>query len=333
MKLFGPQSPWNRQLPADAPVHPHSRRLVEANLLPYASMQINMHRWTAPVYFVTPDTPAVDVECIYAKAHGDRPSFTGRDGKEWIIHTDRGVILRDVPIPPGAMPDTSIALRPKVNADAHLCIVDPIRRLEWDFCWMAQRDGQWFAGQGVMFDLDGDGVLPNYVGGARASGFPLTAGLIFRDEIAAGRIEHPLVFAYNPAGAAHVHPPASASDGPRPVDQHDWGIPEGALLQLDPQLDVESLGLDAAGLAIARAMQQYGMYLGDGAGNLVVYAEGLPFVEPSPWDGLMHIDSTRGIPLERLRVIAWDNERLFEERPKPSNWDWFRDPMFFPPLS
>ncbi|RPI58647.1 MAG: hypothetical protein EHM48_09925, partial [Planctomycetaceae bacterium] len=226
-KFFAPTSLWNSPIPAGAPVHPHSAKLVDKNLPKDPGLQINMHAWTIPVYFVDSSTPTMDVECIYGKAHGDKPSFTDRHGKEWIKHTPTGVILKDVPIPPEAMPDVAISLRPETNADAHLCIVDLQRRLEWDFCWIAKKDGTWFAGQGTMFDLDGDGVLPNYHAGARASGFPLTAGLIFKDEIEAGVIEHPLVFAYNPAGAAHVYPPASASDGPRPVDETDWGIPEG----------------------------------------------------------------------------------------------------------
>lgn len=331
-RFFNAQSPWNTPISAGAAVHPHSRKLIETNLLcQRPGLQINMHQWSVPVYFVDSSVKGVDVQCYYAKAHGDKPTFVDSAGKQWIEHNDAGLIIRDVPIPPDAVPDTSIALRPEVNADAHLCIVDLERRLEWDFCWMAKRDGQWIAGQGIMFDLDGDGVPPNYVGSARASGFPLTAGLIFRDEIEAGVINHPLVFAYNPAGSAHVYPPASTSDGPRAVNEHHWGIPEGALVQLDPQLDLDSLKLDRPARIIAQALQTYGMYLCDGAGGLVLYAENFPFVEPSPWDGLLSFDTPLQIPLDRMHVLDW-GDRLFAERPKPSNWSLFRQADFFGPF-
>lgn len=337
-RLFSAASLWNRPVPAHAPIHPHSAELVAANLLPIKpGLQINLDAWTMPVYFVDASTPGVDVACIYAKAHGDRPTFVDRHGKSWIKHTPEGVILKDVPIPPDALPDTAVALRPEVMADAHLCIVDLERRLEWDFCWMAKReDGQWFAGQGIVFDLDGDGVPPNFVGSARGSGFPLTAGLIFRDEIEAGEIQHPLVFAFNPPGAAHVYPPASCSDGPRPVDQKLWGLPEGALLQLDPALDIDKLNLDRGGRIIARALQEYGMYCCDGAGDFVVYAEGFPFAEPDPWRDWLTPDSPIAIPVERFRVLDWGNQ-LFAEKDKPHNAHYYKDreflkPELFPPL-
>jgi len=337
VRFFSAQSPWNRPIPRDARVHPLSGQYIQRNLVAIdTKLQLNMDAWTMPVYFVDASTPVVDVECIYAKSHGDRPSFVDKSGKSWIVHTPQGVILKDVPIPPGALPDIAISLRPEINADAHLCIVDVQRRLEWDFCWMAKRDGRWIAGQGIVFDLDGDGVPPHYVGSGRASGFPLTAGLIFKDEIEAGVIEHPLVFAFPNPGQGHVYPPATCSDGPQPTEQ--YGLPEGALVQLDPTVDVDSLDLDRAGKTIARALQKYGMYCGDGAGGMPVYAEGFPFVEPDPWKGLMHPDSPVGVPVERLRVIDW-GDRMFAERPKPHDERYyvvqdrhFPDVSLFPPL-
>jgi len=331
-RFFSEASPWRLPVPEGAPVHPDSERMVRASFRQDPGIYVNMNCWSIPVHFVDFRTPTRDVRCVYGKSHGDRPTFRDPSGKGWIIHTDYGVLLRDVPIPEDALPDAAIALRPEVNADAHLCLVDLERGLEWDFCWMAKKpDGEWFAGQGVVFRTDGDGILANYEGSARGSGFPLTAGLIFRDEMAAGVIEHPLVIALKPPGRGHVWPPASCCDGPRPVGSPEWGIPEGALIQLDPELDVDSLGLDRAATIVARAMQRYGMYVCDGSGSVNLYAEAFPFAEPDPWRGLLSIDSPNPIPVDRLQVIDWGG-RYFEEREKPSNQVIFKDPHFFPPL-
>ena len=337
-RFFSPESLWNTPIPPNVPVHPASAEMVAVNFNEPPGIWVNRNYWTVPVYFADKNTPAYDVECIYGKAHGDRPTLEDPSGKEFIVHTDRGVILKDVPIPDDALPDSAIALRPEINADAHLCIVDISRRLEWDFCWMARkpskpkrRGSPWFAGQGVVFRTDGNGLLANFEGSARGSGFPLTAGLIFKDEIEAGVIEHALALALHPAGKGHVYPPASVSDGVKKPGVPKWGIPEGALVQLDPSLNLNGLNLDNAARTIAHAMQKYGMYVCDCSGGINLYAEGFPFVQPNPWDGVMAIDSPCAIPVKHLRVIDWSG-RFFAEKKKPHNQKIFHDNNFFPPL-
>lgn len=330
-RFFSDDSPFNALIPSDARVHPNSKEMIAANFNQEPGIWVNRNYWTIPVYWVDGNTPTHDIECIIAKAHGDRPAFRDTAGREWIEHTDRGFVVHDVPIPEDALPDASIALRPEINADAHLCLVDMERGLEWDFCWMAKTEERWFAGWGCMFNIKGPGHLSNYQGSARASGFALTAGLIFRDEIEAGRIEHALALALSPAGAGHVFPPGTSSDGHNEPDEPEWGIPEGARVQLDPELDVDSLDLFPEARTIARAMQKYGMYVCDNSGGINVYAEGFPFAAPNPWDGIMGIEAPTAIPVECLRVIDWGDE-FCKEKEKPHNWDLFKNRDTFPPL-
>ena len=66
---------------------------------------VNRMCWSVPVYLVDADTPRHDVRCIYGKAHGTRPTFDDPAGVEWIVRTDYGVLMKNVPIPPDAMPD------------------------------------------------------------------------------------------------------------------------------------------------------------------------------------------------------------------------------------
>ena len=50
----------------------------------------------------------------------------------------------------------------------------------------------------------------------------------------------------------------------------------GAHIRLDPGFDVENSALGRSGKIIARALQDYGAYLGDFAGGNVIYAESSP---------------------------------------------------------
>jgi hypothetical protein len=145
--------------------------------------------------------------------------------------------------------------------------------------------GSWTCGLGANIELAGTGVRPIAEGnptwytshGARACGFPLVAGLIRVEEIQAGVIEHALVIAYPHIRAGLYRPPASTAQARVGDDAVKWrGVPCGGRIQLDPSLDLDSLGLSASGRTIARALQVYGAYVGDYSGAISLYAENSP---------------------------------------------------------
>ena len=80
-------------------------------------------------------------------------------------------------------------------------------------------------------------------------------------------------------------------------------IPEGARLQLNPKLDIEKLNLTPAAKIIARALQEYGMFLGDGAGDIAIYAENFAYKAKNPWQGILSEKDLYGIPYNELRVL------------------------------
>jgi hypothetical protein len=89
--------------------------------------------------------------------------------------------------------------------------------------------------------------------------------------------------------------PATWSDG-----STAGGIPEGALIRLDPTLDLSTLNLTRFQLMFAKALQTYGAYNDDNAGSLTVYAE-------STADGSTYPISISGLPKSlvlRLQVTA-----------------------------
>lgn len=124
-------------------------------------------------------------------------------------------------------------------------------------------------------DFDGS-VREQANWGAAATGLPLAAGLITREDIERGSIDHALAIGLsNRSGSSIVRAgsfasPAQRSDG-RSFDPAS--IPEGARLRLDPSLDLGALPLSPFARMLAEAAQRYGMIVQDGSRSTVVYAE------------------------------------------------------------
>jgi hypothetical protein len=95
-----------------------------------------------------------------------------------------------------------------------------------------------------------------------------------RDEIRRGRIEHKMAFATYFAAYKEFCALAIWCDGCMP-----GGIPQGAVLQLDPILDLDTLPLGRGGRIVAWALQEYGMVNVDHGGGL--WPHGDP--DWSPW--------------------------------------------------
>jgi hypothetical protein len=205
-----------------------------------------------------------------------------------------------MPIPAGATPDPA--------GDHHMAVVDPARGLEWG-CWdMRLEGGRWVAGLCATADLAGDGVRPpattarpwTAAHGARACGFPLLAGLIRVEEVEAGRIDHALVIAYPNVRSGWFTPPASTGSAVGTSN----GIPCGGRVQLDPSLDLDALGLSRTGRILARALQEYGAYVGDYSGAIDLFAENAPAALARWRAGLLSTYELKGkLDLRRLRVL------------------------------
>lgn len=274
---FSADSPWNTRIPAGAASDRNSAILID-DLASRGAFHLNIKDWSIPVYFVDAErTPKHDV--------GDsRPGVFGHGFG----------FPRAIPIPDGAVASPPVG----EHSDNHLCIVDCEKNLEWGM-WAARKDaqGRWFTGLGAVTDLSGTGVAPPWFDAqpemeahrARAGGFPLIAGLVLREEIAAGRIDHALVFAYDHCRSGHFVPPASTAQVTQLEAIDTRGIPMGGRIQLDPAWDVETSPLSPAGKIIARALQEYGAYCGDYAGANVLYAENSPEAVAA-WQGVLRSD-------------------------------------------
>jgi len=282
---FSADSPWNTPIDANAKVDPNSAALVSdfATSSPWPFFTINIQSYSVPVYYVDGSTPP---QTVRATVVGGQGFETGS---------------AQVPIPVGAMPAE--------GTDRHLSIVNKQTNQEWGM-WDTANGSGWTCSVCAMADLAGTGVRPPtqnppwWMGhGARACGFPLSAGLITVDEMRQGSIEHALVIAYPHIRSRYYTPPASTAQTTTDLALGTRGVPCGGRFQLDPSVNLDTLGLSPSGKIVARALQKYGAFVGDFSLAVSLYAEAGP-AALAAWNGLLGTYEIKDqIGLNRLRVL------------------------------
>ena len=291
---FHGSSLWNQEIEVSPDIDPDSQDMID--LLVSTSSAggsfVNFNSWTMPVYMADAQTPTYDVV------------LTGGDSSVWYS-------MNDVPIPIGALADTA--------SDGHLIIIDTDTGFEWDMIGAKYTSGSdsWTASNivgraGIYGNTAAEDGFFKGGNSSRACGFACAGGLILPEELnSGGEIGHALVFAYprnriwnDPRGA--YFSPATASD-------YNWstanGIPQGALLQMNPALDVDDYpSFTIYERKIFVALQKYGMYNGDFSGDLSIYALNKNCVASGdPYDG--NIFGGNWGPLDNM---PWDEMRVLK---------------------
>jgi hypothetical protein len=294
---FSSTSPWNTPIAANPPLDPDSATFIaDLDSLTGAGQQalsVNIQGYSIPVYYV--DSTTVPMVNVTASLGGTGfRTGAANDG------TVPGTGL--APIPAGATP--------AAGTDRHLCVVDKTAEKEWDLYAADDSSGSWTAALAAAMDLTSTGVRPPTTGnpwwagqGARACGFPLIAGLITVDEVKAGHIDHALIIAYPHIRSRYFTPPASSAQGTTSDAIQTRGVECGGQIQLDPMLDLSTLGLSATGLMIAHALQTYGAFVGDYSGAISLYADASATAQAAWSAGLLSNGEVDKVPLASLRVL------------------------------
>jgi len=243
-------------------------------------------QWSVPIFYAVENTPKYDVE--YTTSSQASQEAIASNG--WNLN---------VPIPPEAK---QAGVDASTYRDGHLVTISYDKKFAWDFYNANVSTNSKSAKVIKRWDLSGDGIDQPYTyAGARVSPIPLFHGLIIYQEIQDGYIDHALAFSTWSAkrGSPGVYPCVTSNNG---ESDDPWAPWLGFRFQLDPNVDINSLGLNRAGRVIAKAMQEYGMIFIEnaGPGNNGVYAEDLDN-KPESWDGI--IGSLSGIPMDKLRVV------------------------------
>lgn len=138
--------------------------------------------------------------------------------------------------------------------------------------------GDFTAGSGNSISIDGTGI---YEDGRStvAAGWSQIQGMIWPKELQDGVIRHALQFSVPVTNANGYVWPATHNDGA--LRNNPFAIPEGTLIRIRPDVDIDTLsGIGEAERIIYKAIQKYGMYCGDtngaGLGLKAVSSRSLP---------------------------------------------------------
>lgn len=257
---WAPNSFINQPIPPNPKIDPQSAKWVAMlnNDPSVNSIYCNKGDWSTPVYHATLATPRVVVSLA-------------------IPYYGASQIL--IPYQAGWLPDP--------QQDGHIVIIDQ-DGLETEFQGFdANTLTAHSVAQHHIYTDDGATSPGNAV-----SGLPIALGLIRPEDIQIGEIRHGLRCA-TPVNDKTWRYPADHSDGQTP-----GGLPMGALIQLDPALNLTPFGLDQFGTMFAQCLQAYGMYNGDSGGGLASFAQN---------NGTYTVDLPNGLPktmVPYLRVLA-----------------------------
>ncbi len=274
-EAFKGTSPFYNKIGDNPEVDPNSGTMV-GSLIDQAEQGflIVVKEWTMSVFYANDTTPKHDVSLTASWA----PRNT----------------MANVPIPDFAEPDPS--------GDGHMVIIDESSGCIYDFWEMEYAGGEWKAGWGNVIPASSNGIFEKGFS-ARGSGFELLQGVMWPQELEAGSINHALIFSYDHTKAGGPVAPATESDG---TSNKDWAIPEGALVQLDPELDLGTLNLTDYEMTIAKALQEYGMYCADDGGGISLYAVNPVSVSTNPYENIWGDETyvmLDKIPVESFRVL------------------------------
>jgi hypothetical protein len=158
---------------------------------------------------------------------------------------------------------------PAIGTDSHMSVTQPDKRTNYEM-WRASKDSSgWHAEYIVKGDLLTDGRS----GGARASAISHLHGLIRTEEVAANKIPHALAMGleYDQLKSGYVWPARNQDWNGASV--YTGSIPMGTMFVLPLSVNIDGLGLDADGKALAWTLQNYGAYVLLSAGTVSFYAE------------------------------------------------------------
>ena len=257
-RVFSADSWWNTPLPDATPLHPRSESILDYLSTGPDSRDgclmlggAGENTWGTPIYWALPSDPEYDVR---STVHPLPPE------------------LAELRIPRGA--------RPAANNDSEMTVYDrgkgyvvALTHAEYD----AAAD-RWSASGATISYLDSNGLHaktdrsddPRNTGTHRGNNGPTMA--VSWDQVQSGAIRHVLKIASGPETADRHVFPMVGSDGE--YQGQDRAVPpQGLRLRIKADVDLESLDLDPEAVVIARALQRYGVYIGDSGGSTALKLE------------------------------------------------------------
>jgi len=282
LEVYPPDSPFN-QLVDQWPIHPGSDAIIES-IGPEKPLRYNPDMG----YILVPENQSkIDVKITTYASESDAGPYPLPDNvpiEGWPAAYERqgGPKLSLIDVQ-----------RDKLGrgGDRHAIVVDPIRRMLYEFGYMKKTDAGWEAGQASIFDLKTNKLRPTGWTSSDAAGLPIFPTVVRYDELERGVIDHPMRVTVRKTRRAFVAP---ATHYASPHENENYPR-MGERLRLKADFDVS--GFSPYVRTILIGLKRYGMLVAD---NGIEWAIS---VTPDPRIPDLHAE-LRKVPGSAFEVIV-----------------------------
>ena len=324
---YDSKSPWNkplRNVTYDQTSKFYKNGTTNSSLLALDKLTLtsDTSQYTYPIYYVNNSMPLRTVR--FRGVLSEVQDLNGDNREDQTIRHRAGTGRLQIRIPNG--------IQNSAGSDGSLIIINTDTGEEYGFWqvttesasqrWKLFSNNEYEVNNGYAYRLNYSGYPPSvdpikasnerqFL--SRGAGVPYFAGLVRPCEIKAGKISHAIAFAYPRPARDYVFP-ATKSDGYKVSNHQPFDLPEGSRLQLDPSINLS----DPKNLPdctntcriIAKAMQEYGLYLIDISGRPKIIAED-NFT--AKWTSLPHEQqitekTVSPIPLDMLKLVSFPTD-------------------------
>lgn len=245
LEVFPPDDPWNLDISA-WPVHPNSKNII-------ASIGADKpFRYNPDMGFVLvpPNQKKVEVKIVGYGGESDPGPFPVPDEtpiEGWPADfRNKKVTLDDVQRDRGNQ-----------GGDRHALVVDPVKRMFYEFFSMKKTDAGWQASQASVFDLKSNKLRPEEWTSADAAGLPIFPAVVRYDELKRGMVAHAMRVTVRRTRRAYVYPARHFASR-----LTDANLPRmGERLRLRRDFDIGGFSPEVQ--AILKGLKKYGMFVAD----------------------------------------------------------------------
>lgn len=250
LPIFPADNPWNADV-SKWPVHKNSNAIV-ASIGNDKPLRCNSDMGYILVPF---NQKLVDVKLVEYPDESDKGPYPVPDGvpiEGWpkSYTTDRGS---------KTAPPLEDIQRDKAGegGDRHAIVVDPGKRMLYEFYQLKKTDAGWQAAGAAIFDLKGNKLRPDGWTSTDAAGLPIFPAIIRHDELQKGMVNHAMRVTVKNTRRAYVHPATHFAS--RKTDQN---LPRmGERLRLKAGYDISGFSKEVQ--AILKGLKKHGMMVAD----------------------------------------------------------------------
>ena len=232
--------------------------------------------------FGSSDNPAAPYGIPYISVAGSHPKVPV--SFEYAEESDK------VRYPLGA--DTKVEGGRNSGGDMHAIEIDRVTCTLYEtFATTQDAAGRWHAGSGAVWNLRSNALRPQGLTSADAAGLPIFPGLLRRDEVRAGKVDHAIRFTVARTDRSYVWPARHQAGAARDANLP----PMGARFRLKASYDISRLRPDTQ--VVLRAMKKHGLILADNGSNWFFQGEAV-----TNWDNAF-LGELKAIPASAFEAV------------------------------